>query len=188
MKKNKTPAEAKQLRPKEAKFVEYYCTDPEHNGTKAYLAAYPKASLTTARTNSSILRKKPHIAQAIDKKIKEEQETFENEHKESLKELLDLLCNTSIKDFYDDKGEAIPLSELGKKAQLINKVIHKAIGTGENAKIIIEYEFIPKEKIIDMLMKRYGLYKAEEKKIELTLPVIEVAQKKSLEDWGKEEK
>lgn len=101
------------------------------------------------------------VAQAIDKKLKEEQETFENEHKESLKELLDLLCNTSNKDFYDDKGEAIPLSELGKKAQLINKVIHKAIGTGENAKIIIEYEFIPKEKIIDMLMKRYGLYKAE---------------------------
>jgi hypothetical protein len=97
-----------------------------------------------------------------------------------IKETIRILLETSILDLHDENGFGLPKEELGIKAMLINGVYPLADGH-------VKYSIMPREKVLDMAMKRYGLYEPEERKIEVNLPVVEVVPKSaSVEEWNKQ--
>lgn len=176
----------------EAKFVHEYVWNlegTEGRAYKAYMKAYPKSQSRSARTNSSVLMKMPNIIKAIEiesqkqkehmaRQIEERDEIAKNKLRETLQNLLD----TTVADLYDDDGNAVPLSELGEKAQIINGVKKKYDGEGGYD---LEYVLIPKEKILDMLCKRFGLYEKEETQVQINMPVVEVVAKiDNIETWN----
>lgn len=179
------------LDPKEIKFVHEYVWNEHTDGRayKAYMYAFQQKSSKSAQSSCTALMKRPHIQKAIElekaamrehwqKKIEEKDQIAKTE----LKQVFQTLLHTTAADLYDDEGNAIPLSALGDKAQIIDGVKRKYDGEGGYD---IEYSIMPKEKILDMLCKRFGLYEPEEAKVQINMPVVEVVAKiDNIETWN----
>lgn len=179
------------LDPKEIKFVHEYVWNEHTDGRayKAYMYAFQQKSSKSAQSSCTALMKRPHIQKAIELEKAAMREHWQKEIEEKdqiakteLKQVFQTLLHTTAADLYDDEGNAIPLSALGDKAQLIDGVKRKYDGEGGYD---IEYSIMPKEKILDMLCKRFGLYEPEEAKVQINMPVVEVVAKiDNIETWN----
>lgn len=176
----------------EEKFVHALVWEVEQTGGKLYKAyqlAFPHAADKSAKSSAPAVVKRPNIQKALAAERKKKQELWEKQVEErdmicksELKEVFQNLLHTTVADLYDDEGNAIPLSQLGDKAQIIDGVTRKYDGEGGYD---IEYKIMPKEKILDMLCKRFGLYEPEEAKVEINMPVVEVVAKiDNIETWN----
>lgn len=179
------------LDPKEIKFVHEYVWNEHTDGRayKAYMYAFQQKSSKSAQSSCTALMKRPHIQKAIELEKAAMREHWQKEIEEKdqiakteLKQVFQTLLHTTAADLYDDEGNAIPLSALGDKAQIIDGVKRKYDGEGGYD---IEYSIMPKEKILDMLCKRFGLYEPEEAKVQINMPVVEVVAKiDNIETWN----
>lgn len=172
----------KDLKPSKRKFVIQYVFDAETagNATQSFLAVRPNFNPESARREASLWLHEPDVQQAV-KKL--EQMKLDDDDANAIKKIKDTiktLLNTTILDLHDANGKGLPKETLGERAMIINGVFPLADGG-------CRYTIMPREKILDMAMKRYGLYEPEERKIEINLPVVEVVPKSaSVEEWNKQ--
>ena len=172
----------KDLKPSKRKFVIQYVFDAETagNATKSFLAVRPTFNPESARREASLWLHEPEVQQAVKKLEQMKLDDEDANAIKKIKETIRVLLETSILDLHDENGFGLPKEELGIRAMLINGVYPLADGH-------VKYSIMPREKVLDMAMKRYGLYEPEERKIEVNLPVVEVVPKSaSVEEWNKQ--
>lgn len=169
---------------KTIRFIHELLYNDQHNGVayKAYMAAAPGTSKMSAKSTSSMLMAQDEVKEYYLAEKQKKQDQVDAELKEKVRETFNLLLNTTVADLYDKDGKPIPLKKLGPKAQLIDQVKVRYDPQGEK---IVEYILMPREKILDMLLKRFGMYEPEEAKVEINMPVVEVVAKiDNIETWN----
>lgn len=178
------------LKPKERLFALHYCTDDKTflNATASYKATYTKIDKatgqiyipddTTAAANGCKLTKKPRVKLAIRKLLKLAQAELDEENTyKILKELVNLsLFNPA--DILDATGDLVTdnLKDLGIKALAIAQIQPTQFGT--------RYTLVDRSVYMSLLTKYLDLTR-DEQKVEINLPVMEVAPKAvSDEEWN----
>lgn len=170
----------KDLKPSKRKFVIQYVFDAETagNATKSFLAVRPTFNPESARREASLWLHEQDVKIAVQKLQQMKLDDEDAEAITKVKRIIRTLLDTTILDLHDENGHGLPKEQLGERALIINGVFPLSDGG-------VRYSIMPREKIIDMAMKRYGLYEPEEKKIEVSLPVVEVIPKAdNIEAWN----
>lgn len=162
-----------QLSDKEREFADQYLVDLD--GAKAAIRAGYKPS--SAVVTASKILAKSHIKAYIGKQLSERHEEVTLTTAEVLKQLY-YIVSRDVREFVDDEGVALPISELGDRAaqsvdgfdQEITE--YTDLNTGVKTRVIKnKIKLVGKAGAIDMAMKYQGLFKQdnEQKQNHVTL-------------------
>ncbi len=168
---------SKQLNNQERQFVDYYLID--FDATSAAIKAGYSAK--SAKTTGCILLKKPHIARALGKELREHHNDRVLEAGDILEQLY-FIVTRDVREFVDDRGIALPIHCLGDRAaqsvdafeqevvEMINPATQEVIGRTIKNKL----KLVGKAGAIEMAMKYRGLFAAEEHNVNHSGEVTQV--------------
>lgn len=151
------------LSDKQRLFVDQYLVDQD--ATKAAIRA--GYSVKSANAIGNKLIKDPRVARAIGKAAKEVHEELTLTTEEVLKQLY-YIVTRDVREFVDENGDALPISELGDRAAQSVDGFDQEITyftnyeTGDVTKTVKnKLKLVGKAGAIDMAMKYQGLFKQD---------------------------
>ncbi len=151
----------KKLTEKEKLFAFEYLADEKMNAERAALRAGYSASVARKKAYSWVGRsgqnKKPHVAEFIESKMKKIEKNFDKEIEVltlKLKQILDI-------DFIDllvEMNWDLSIEGLKKVSSQKRILITNVIPTKNGIRLVV----FNKEKVIEMLAKKYGMWKEDD--------------------------
>lgn len=155
---------SKQLSDKERLFVDYYLSEGLDQTKAAIKAGY---SVKSAQAIGNQIMRRPHIKRAIGKAAKEIHEGITLTTDEVLRQLY-FIVTRDVREFVDENGVSLPISELGDRAaqsvdgfdQEITE--YTDMNTGVKTRTIKnKLKLVGKAGAIDMAMKYQGLFERD---------------------------
>ena len=151
----------KKLTNKEMLFALEYLADEKMNAEKAALKAGYSASVARKKAYSWVGRsgqnKKPHVAEFIQSKIKKIEKNFDKEV-EALTSKLKQILDIDFIDLLIEMDWDLSIQGLKKISSQKRILITNVIPTKNGIRLVL----FNKEKVIEMLAKRYGMWKEDE--------------------------
>ena len=151
----------KKLTNKEMLFALEYLADEKMNAEKAALKAGYSASVARKKAYSWVGRsgqnKKPHVAEFIQSKIKKIEKNFDKEV-EALTSKLKQILDIDFIDLLIEMDWDLSIQGLKKISPQKRILITNVIPTKNGIRLVL----FNKEKVIEMLAKRYGMWKEDE--------------------------
>lgn len=152
----------KKLTNKERLFALEYLADGKMNAEKAALKAGYSASVARSKAfvwvSKSKQNKKPHVAEFIESKMKEIEKNIDGEIEEltlKLKQIFDI----NFIDLLIEMDWNLSIEGLKKISPQKRILITNVIPTRDGIRLVV----FNKEKVLEMLAKRYGMWNEEER-------------------------
>lgn len=152
----------KKLTNKERLFALEYLADGKMNAEKAALKAGYSASVARSKAfvwvSKSKQNKKPHVAEFIESKMKKIEKNIDGEIEEltlKLKHILDI----NFIDLLIEMDWNLSIEGLKKISPQKRILITNVIPTRDGIRLVV----FNKEKVLEMLAKRYGMWNEEER-------------------------
>jgi phage terminase small subunit len=140
----------------------------DRNGTRAYRVAY-KAVKTdeVAASIASVTLRIPKVAEYIDKKLDKMSAKAEINQEWVLKRFK-MLSDYRVDDFFDDKGDMKPLSEIPKDKlyavcgfKVIKKILTQKDSTDIEKTIMREFKLPDKRAVLDSIGRHLGMFEKD---------------------------
>ena len=151
----------KKLTNKEMLFALEYLADEKMNAERAALKAGYSASVARKKAYSWVGRsgqnKKPHVAEFIESKMNKIEKNF-NREVEALTSKLKQILDIDFIDLLIEMDWDLSIEGLKKVSSQKRILITNVIPTKNGIKLVV----YNKEKVIEMLAKRYGMWKEDE--------------------------
>lgn len=151
----------KELSKQERLFALEYLSDPGMNAEKAALNAGYSASVARKKAYSWVGKSgqntKPHITEFIEKKMKSLEQTYDTEI-ESLTKKLKQIYEIDFIDVLEEMNWEFTIEGLKKISYEKRMLITNVVQTKEGIRLVV----YNKERVIEMLAKRFGLWENED--------------------------
>ena len=140
----------------------------DRNGTRAYRIAYKGVKTDeVAASIASVTLRIPKVAEYIDKKLDKMSAKAEI-NQEWVLERMKRLSDYRVDDFFDDKGDMKPLSEIPKDKlyavcgfKVIKKILTQKDSTDIEKTIMREFKLPDKRAVLDSIGRHLGMFEKD---------------------------
>lgn len=180
------------LTPQQKKFADTWLADPEHNGTRAYREAYPKANQKSAEVRASKLLRHAKVAAYINDRMEAlDKETFATQAR-----IIEEYARLGFQDprrLFDEEGRIKAISDMESEvaAAITSIEMENVVTKDEEGNVVIESRvkkigFNNKKGSLDSLSKILGMFKEKvDHSVKIEGGVLLVPPQQSEDEWAK---